>query len=89
MAVLLAIVGHDMLHAVQRWLTYVMMAVFGVLTIGAVLSLRMDAAVGAGHFSWAAFLIQLSAAAGCQISATRCTSPTIRAICRRKRRLPR
>ena len=55
MAVLLAIVGHDMLHAVQRWLTYVMMAVFGVLTIGAVLSLRMDAAVGAGHFSWAAF----------------------------------
>lgn len=67
-AVLLAIVGHDMLHAVQRWLTYVMMAVFGVLTIGAVLSLRMDAAVGAGHFSWAAFLIQLSAAAGYQIS---------------------
>ncbi|MBH2747546.1 cytosine permease [Serratia marcescens] len=67
-AVLLAIVGHDMLHAVQRWLTYVMMAVFGVLTIGAVLSLRMDAVVGAGHFSWAAFLIQLSAAAGYQIS---------------------
>ncbi|MCR2664961.1 cytosine permease, partial [Salmonella enterica] len=54
-AVLLAIVGHDMLHAVQRWLTYVMMAVFGVLTVGAVLSLRMDAVVGAGHFSWAAF----------------------------------
>lgn len=45
-----------------------MMAVFGVLTIGAALSLRMDAAVGAGHFSWAAFLIQLSAAAGYQIS---------------------
>ncbi|MEN4234926.1 purine-cytosine permease family protein [Serratia marcescens] len=67
-AVLLAIVGHDMLHAVQRWLTYVMMAVFGVLTVGAVLSLRMDAVVGAGHFSWAAFLIQLSAAAGYQIS---------------------
>ena len=67
-AVLLAIVGHDLLHTVQRWLTYVMIAVFGVLTVGAVLSLRMDAVVGAGHFSWAAFLIQLSAAAGYQIS---------------------
>lgn len=67
-AVSLAIVGHDLLHTVQRWLTYVMMAVFGVLTVSAVLSLQMDAVAGGGHFSWAAFLIQLSAAAGYQIS---------------------
>ncbi|MFK3841178.1 purine-cytosine permease family protein [Serratia sp. NPDC087055] len=67
-AVLLAVVGHDLLHSVQRWLTYVMMAVFGVLTVSAALSLQMDAVVGSGHFSWAAFLIQLSAAAGYQIS---------------------
>lgn len=67
-AVLLAIIGHDLLHTVQRWLTYVMISVFGVLTVSALMTLQMDAALANAHFSWSAFLIQLSAAAGYQIS---------------------
>lgn len=67
-AVLIAVVGHDLLHAVQRWLTYVMISVFAVLTLSALLTLQADAAVADAHFSWSAFLIQLSAAAGYQIS---------------------
>ncbi|WP_409284056.1 purine-cytosine permease family protein [Pseudomonas protegens] len=67
-AVLIAVVGHDLLHTVQRWLTYVMISVFAVLTVSALLTLQADAAVADAHFSWSAFLIQLSAAAGYQIS---------------------
>lgn len=86
MAVLLAIVGHDLLHTVQRWLTYVMIAVFGVLTVSALRSLEADAALGGTPaFSWSAFLVQLSAAAGYQISYAS-TSPTTPATCRTKRR---
>ncbi|NBF12832.1 purine-cytosine permease family protein [Pseudomonas sp. Fl4BN1] len=67
-AVLIAVIGHDLLHTVQRWLTYVMISVFAVLTVSALLTLQADAAVANAHFSWSAFLIQLSAAAGYQIS---------------------
>lgn len=68
LAVLLAIVGHDLLHAVQRWLTWLMIAVFGALTLFAVTQLSADAALQGSGFSWSAFLVQLSAAAGYQIS---------------------
>ncbi|GGU55494.1 transporter membrane subunit [Pseudomonas laurentiana] len=67
-AVVLAVVGHDLLHTVQRWLTYVMIVVFGALTVSAVMTLQADAALANAHFSWGAFLVQLSAAAGYQIS---------------------
>lgn len=67
-AVVIAVIGHDLLHNVQRWLTYVMITVFGVLTISALLTLTPDAALVDPQFSWGAFLVQLSAAAGYQIS---------------------
>ena len=67
-AVLIAVIGHDLLHTVQRWLTYVMISVFAVLTVSALLTLQADSALAAPQFSWSAFLIQLSAAAGYQIS---------------------
>lgn len=67
-AVLIAVIGHDLLHAVQRWLTYVMITVFGVLTVSALLTLTADSALSEANFSWSAFLVQLSAAAGYQIS---------------------
>ncbi|KAF0867278.1 cytosine permease [Pseudomonas sp. LD120] len=67
-AVLIAVVGHDLLHTVQRWLTYVMISVFAVLTVSALLTLQADSALADPQFSWSAFLIQLSAAAGYQIS---------------------
>jgi NCS1 family nucleobase:cation symporter-1 len=54
---------------VQRWLTYVLIVVFGVLTVWALLSLHMGSAIPhGGHFGWADFLVQFAAAAGYQIS---------------------
>lgn len=67
-AMALAVVGHDLLHTVQRWLTYLIITVFGVLTVGALLTLQPDAALAQTQFSWDAFLVQLGAAAGYQIS---------------------
>ncbi|AOP49229.1 purine-cytosine permease family protein [Streptomyces lydicus] len=70
-AIVLAVVGHDLLHLVQRWLTYVLIAVFGVLTVGALGRLHPHAAAGAAHAahgSWTSFLVVFSAAAGYQIS---------------------
>jgi len=67
-AVAIAIVGHDLLHTVQRWLTYLLIAAFAVLTIGAIATLDVGSAVTDGGFSWGGFLVQFSAAAGYQIS---------------------
>ncbi|MEU1203566.1 cytosine permease [Streptomyces sp. NPDC005813] len=69
LAIVLAVVGHDLLHAVQRWLTYVLIAVFGVLTVGAIVHLHPHAAAGgSGGGGFTAFLVVFSAAAGYQIS---------------------
>ena len=67
-AVALAVVGYDLLHLVQRWLTYLMIAVFALLTYGALSSLDAGSAVPDGGFSWSSFLITFGAAAGYQIS---------------------
>lgn len=64
----IAIVGHDLLHTVQRWLTYVLIAAFAVLSIGALATLDIGSTVPDGGLSWGAFLVQFSAAAGYQIS---------------------
>ena len=64
-----AVVGHDLLHFVQRWLTYLLIAVFAILTVGAITNLDAGSAVPAtSGFSWAPFLIIFAAAAGYQIS---------------------
>lgn len=67
-AVVIAVVGHDLLHTVQRWLTYLLIGVFGLLTLAALLLLEADTVQRQLQFSWSGFLIQLSAAAGYQIS---------------------
>lgn len=67
-AVLLAIIGHDLLHSVQRLLTYLLVGVFGLLTLAALLLLEADTVQRNLQFSWSGFFIQLSAAAGYQIS---------------------
>lgn len=69
LATVLAVVGHDLLHVVQRWLTYLLISVFGVFTVGAVMNLQIPVAAsgGTGH-SWTAFLMAFSVAAGYQIS---------------------
>jgi nucleobase:cation symporter-1, NCS1 family len=67
-AIVLAVVGHDLLHFVQRWLTYLLIAVFGVLTVWAIAHLHAQPAVAGHGLSWTAFLVQFSVAAGYQIS---------------------
>jgi NCS1 nucleoside transporter family len=69
-AILIAIVGYDLLHFVQRWLTYILIAAFGVLTIVAATTLPTTEApaVAPDAWQWAPFLVQLSLAAGYNIS---------------------
>lgn len=68
-AVAFAVVGYDLLHFIQRWLTYVLIVVFAILTVGALTNLNAGSAVPTtSGFSWAPFLITFAAAAGYQIS---------------------
>lgn len=64
----LAIVGHDILHFVQRWLSYLLIPVFALFTIAVIAALPAASAQVESEFSLAAFLVQLTAAAGYQIS---------------------
>jgi NCS1 family nucleobase:cation symporter-1 len=68
-SILIAVIGHDLLHFVQRWLTYLLIAVFGILTVLAVATLDVPTSGGTA-LGWdlTAFLIQLSLAAGYNIS---------------------
>lgn len=68
-SVLIAVVGYDLMMVVQRWLTYLLIVVFGILTVRAAVTLNLGATVPhGGSFVWTAFLIQFAAAAGYQIS---------------------
>ena len=68
-AVAFAVVGYDLLHFIQRWLTYVLIVVFAILTVGAITHLDAGSAIPAtSGFSWGPFLITFGAAAGYQIS---------------------
>nr|WP_107909036.1 cytosine permease [Streptomyces chartreusis] len=66
LATVIAIIGHDLIHLVQRYLTYFLIASFAAITIYAFT--RNGHAHPAGGFSWTAFLTAFSAAAGYQIS---------------------
>jgi nucleobase:cation symporter-1, NCS1 family len=63
----IAVVGYDMIHSVQRWLTYVLIAVFAVLTVGAVTVFGPQRALTLGAFNTTAFFSQFTAAAGYMI----------------------
>lgn len=67
-AIVLAVFGHDLLHLVQRCLTYVLIVVFAILSVAAVLNLHPHAASGAHVHPVTGFLLVFSAAAGYQIS---------------------
>ncbi|WP_197514648.1 cytosine permease, partial [Mycobacterium sp. 852013-50091_SCH5140682] len=73
-AILLAVVGYDLLHFIQRWQSYLMVAVFLLLTIAALTSLHGGSAIPDAHFDWGKFLIVFGAAAGYQISCLLYTS---------------
>ena len=68
-SVVIAVVGFDLMMAVQRYLTYVLILVFGILTIYALVHLHLGSQIdGGGTFTFTAFLVQFAAAAGYQIS---------------------
>ncbi|PWB30373.1 cytosine permease [Pseudomonas sp. SDI] len=69
-AMLMAMAGHDLLLSVQRWLTYLLIGVFGVLSLAALLLLEADTAQRSIAFYWPAFFVQLAAAAGYQLGYT-------------------
>ena len=70
-SIVIAVVGHDLLHFVQRWLTYMLIVVFAIVTIVAIVN--FNGATGTATASTAgwvgtAFLVQFSLAAGYNIS---------------------
>jgi NCS1 nucleoside transporter family len=68
LAAVIALVGYDLIHGVERWLTASFLVIFGILTI-AVFTLPYPAgSFDLGGFKWTPFLIQFGAVAGYQIS---------------------
>lgn len=60
----IAIFGHDTIHFVQRWLTYVLIAAFTVLTVGAVVVLGGTRVLTMGAFNSVGFFSQCAAVSG-------------------------
>lgn len=64
LAVTLAIYGYHWIHRVQKWLTWLFLATFGVFTVVAIVTQHLPAGqFGFTGFSWSAFLVQFAAAA--------------------------
>ncbi|UOR02158.1 cytosine permease [Leucobacter allii] len=64
LALVLAIFGYHWIHRTQKWLTWLFLLTFGVLTVAAVVVVPLPAEqFGFSGFTWAAFLAQFGAAA--------------------------
>ncbi len=87
LSILIAVVGHDLLHLVQRWLTYVLIVAFAITTVIAFTLPAAPAVAATPGFDLTAFLVQFSLAAA-TTSATRSTSRTTPATCRPTPRRP-
>jgi NCS1 nucleoside transporter family len=65
----IALVGYDLIHRFERYLTYGIVVVFGVFTIGALATLHFPAgSFAVAGFAWTPFLAQFGVVAGYQIS---------------------
>lgn len=68
-AFVVALVGYDVIHRVEQWLTYAFLVVFGIFTVGALITLHFPAgAMDLGGFQATPFLAQFGVVAGYQIS---------------------
>src|SRR3954454_3591658 len=68
-AVVVALIGYDLIHRVEQGLTYTFILVFGVFTIGAIATLGLPAgALSLSGFKITPFLTQFGVTAGYQIS---------------------
>lgn len=65
---LIAIVGHDLLHWIQRWLTPVLVLCFGIFTVYAATHFGTHVPVAQTGWDLKGFLVLFSVAAGYQIS---------------------
>jgi len=68
-ALAISVIGYDLIHTAQRWLSYLLIVVLSIFTVGACVHLRF----AAGEWNWAplprvAFLTQFFAAAAYQLS---------------------
>ncbi|MEU3027970.1 purine-cytosine permease family protein [Streptomyces incarnatus] len=69
LALVIALVGYDIIHKAERILTYVFLVVFGIFTVGILLTLHYPAgSFDLGAFKWTPFLAQFGVVAGYQIS---------------------
>ena len=68
-AAAIALFGYDLIHKMERYLTYVTVLVLGLLTVSALIHLHLPAgSFDLTHFSPLAFFSQLGVVAGYQIS---------------------
>jgi NCS1 family nucleobase:cation symporter-1 len=69
LAVVVALIGYDLIHRVEQGLTYSFILVFGVFTIGAIATLGLPSdALSFSNFELTPFLTQFGVTAGYQIS---------------------
>jgi nucleobase:cation symporter-1, NCS1 family len=68
LAVVVALIGYDLIHVVERWLTLAFLVIFGVLTAAVFLLPYPPGSGDLGAFKATPFLIQFGAVAGYQIS---------------------
>ncbi|MFC9644603.1 purine-cytosine permease family protein [Streptomyces mirabilis] len=65
----IALVGYDVIHRAERILTYTFLVVFGIFTVGILLTLHYPpGSFDLGGFQWTPFLAQFGVVAGYQIS---------------------
>jgi len=67
-AAVVALVGYDLIHGVERWLTLGFLIFFGILTVAVFLLPYPAQSFDLSGFKWTPFLIQFGAVAGYQIS---------------------
>jgi len=68
LAAVVALVGYDLIHGVERWLTLGFLLFFGVLTVAVFTLPYPPQSFDLSGFRWTPFLIQFGAVAGYQIS---------------------
>ncbi len=68
-ALVVALVGYDLIHRFERYLAYGFIAIFGVFTVGVLATLHFPAgSMNLSDFHWTPFLAQFGIVAGYQIS---------------------
>src|SRR3954469_2075727 len=69
LAVTIALIGYDFIHRTEQALTYTFLLIFGVFTIGSIVTLHLPAgSLDPGDFDVTPFLSQFGVTAGYQIS---------------------